>query len=610
MNLLYKVSCLLVAMLVVNGSYAQDYFLEKLKDNINTTTYNEISPSVSKDGNTLFFTRVGYPVFEKTLYDDGYNLASIFTEPQYYEHLSTLFSSIAGESVADPIASGFNQDIWMAHSINGEFDVIQHPSYPLNNALPNSICALTPSANEAIVINQFSAKGGMQKGFSRVRYKEDGSWSFPEAVNINNYHNSGPDVNMTMSSDGNVLILSMEREDAFGRSDLYVCFRTGDNQWSTPKNLGPYVNTVYRETTPYLSDDMRTIYYASDRGNNSVGGSDIFVQTRTDDSWEKWTMPRRFRFPINSRANDSHPYFNTATGYLYFTSNREGSSDIYRIQIEEPQPSGLTIQGIVLNAETMQPESAMILCTPEHNQRQQYIYQSDNGNFRLVVEPDTKYQLVAEKVGFNNEAKALYFPKDNFEIGKTVELTLYLNPATQALSTEEPLLASLDQPVLPPPSKPAAAPEAKVRKSRPRAVNLNDEQANLAVGTQLELEPIYFSRSQATVLHKSYPELDRLARFLKKHPKVHILIAGHTDNQGEASALRKLSKDRAEAIRDYLVGKMNINAHRIKTIGYGASKAINDNGSERLRKLNRRVEVEIIHLDNSLGANAKPLDKK
>jgi len=119
------------------------------------------------------------------------------------------------------------------------------------------------------------------------------------------------------------------------------------------------------------------------------------------------------------------------------------------------------------------------------------------------------------------------------------------------------------------------------------------------VGKKIDLKPIYFMQSKAVVRKDSYQEIDRLAYYLKQHPGIYIKVSGHTDNQGEKTSLLKLSEERAKAIKDYLVYKQYINPLRIETVGYGGDQPINDNSSDRLRKKNRRVEVEVTSLGKS-----------
>ncbi|MEO1517424.1 MAG: OmpA family protein [Bacteroidota bacterium] len=569
MNLFNKWSGLLCLLLsCVHWGHAQDYVLEKLNDSINSDSYDEIAPCVSADGQTVFFTRVGHPGFEKSLHENGQDLHQELKPQQYQQRLNDIFSILEGGPVHDPVASGFNQDIWVGRSVDAAFDLVYHPGYPLNNALPNSVSTLMPSGHEMIVINQFAQGGGMKKGFSSIVQKKDGSWSFPEAIEIDNYHNSGPDVNLTLSADGNTLILAMEREDAVGRSDLYVSFRRADNSWSKPQNLGPYINTPYREGTPFLCADMKTLFYASDRGNNSAGGSDIFMQTRLDDSWQVWSAPKRFRYPVNSRSNDSHPYFNESTGHLYFTSNRHGSSDIFRIQIEKPEPIGVSISGLVLHAETRQPLSSDVLMAVQNSSSFEYFPTDANGRFQLIVPTGKTVSLKGVKQDFEGAELVVDASMD----GQT--LTLLLKPLQLIASVDEAPVHDLQAPV----------------EERPLA---------LAVGDKIELAPIYFQQSKPAVLKRSFPGLNHLANFLVEHPNIYIRIEGHTDNRGEEASLLKLSKERAEAIKEYLVYKRRINPVRIQTVGHGGNRPVNDNSTEALRKQNRRVEVEVIHVGSS-----------
>src|SRR5690606_27123751 len=104
----------------------------------------------------------------------------------------------------------------------------------------------------------------------------------------------------------------------------------------------------------------------------------------------------------------------------------------------------------------------------------------------------------------------------------------------------------------------------------------------LEVGSKIELDPIYFKQSTPVVLSTSYPTLNILANYLKENQNISIRIEGHTDNQGDADLLLKLSEDRAEAIKDYLVYKMRIAPLRIETVGYGATKPVNDNSTDEL----------------------------
>jgi len=105
-------------------------------------------------------------------------------------------------------------------------------------------------------------------------------------------------------------------------------------------------------------------------------------------------------------------------------------------------------------------------------------------------------------------------------------------------------------------------------------------------------DKITFELGSAEIQPTSYPELDKIAEILKQK-KVRVRIEGHTDDIGEAAFNQLLSEKRAESIKNYLVLK-GLDPKRFETVGYGESKPIADNKTEKGRAQNRRVEFLII----------------
>jgi len=91
------------------------------------------------------------------------------------------------------------------------------------------------------------------------------------------------------------------------------------------------------------------------------------------------------------------------------------------------------------------------------------------------------------------------------------------------------------------------------------------ELVKIEEGEKMDLPPVYFEQSTATVKSNSFTVLDELADFMRQHYNVRIRIEGHTDNQGEPDELLRLSEDRAKAIKNYLVGTKRISPLRIAT---------------------------------------------
>jgi outer membrane protein OmpA-like peptidoglycan-associated protein len=107
------------------------------------------------------------------------------------------------------------------------------------------------------------------------------------------------------------------------------------------------------------------------------------------------------------------------------------------------------------------------------------------------------------------------------------------------------------------------------------------------------LKNVFFETGLSTLKNESYPALNELVEALKAKPDLVIGIAGHTDNVGSPESNMKLSADRANAVRDYLL-KHGIDPKRVVATGYGESEPVAPNDTPEGRQQNRRTEVRII----------------
>jgi OmpA-OmpF porin, OOP family len=519
----------------------QSYIVEKLDSTINSKEFDEVTPIVTHDGGTLFFTRVGSSDFNKTIWIDGKDVSDDYKYNEYLHNLREIYSEIAAKPiVGNPEKSDFNQDIWYVESREKPFDHLNHPPSPLNNALPNSICSLTPDGDTYIVVNQFSKDGGMNKGFSLVQQLPDGSWSDPEPMLIDDYNVSSAAISMTMSNDGNVLIMSLPKSQGSKDNDLFISFKIGEKHWSAPKNMGLLVNTNYNELTPHLSPDGLELYFASNRPA-SVGGLDLFFISRLGDGWENWSKPRRFVEPINTTGDESQPYFNMTTGQLYFSSKRDGTHDIYRVKIAPEIEQELTLKGRIINTTTGQPLDGRVMYGEADAPFYEKYVETIEGYFLIRVKQGKPIKMIAYKPGYINHEVILNYDKRVF-FGNPQDVTLYLD--------------------------------------------------SVAIGGTISLNPIYFKRSTPVILQESYSELDYLVEIMRQFTEINITVEGHTDANGTRETLMKLSEDRANEVRKYLI-KNKIHPKRISTIGYGATKPLSKKTDEESQKLNRRVEFRI-----------------
>lgn len=113
-----------------------------------------------------------------------------------------------------------------------------------------------------------------------------------------------------------------------------------------------------------------------------------------------------------------------------------------------------------------------------------------------------------------------------------------------------------------------------------------------ARGEAVVLKGVNFQSGSAKLTPDSYAALDDVAAALQDNPDLKVEIAGHTDASGSAQLNRRLSRQRAEAVRSYLIGK-GVKPDRLTAVGYGSSAPVASNDTEEGKRANRRVELRI-----------------
>ena len=107
------------------------------------------------------------------------------------------------------------------------------------------------------------------------------------------------------------------------------------------------------------------------------------------------------------------------------------------------------------------------------------------------------------------------------------------------------------------------------------------------------LKDLYFLQSQDVILPESIPELESIYAFLEKNPSAKIELQGHTDSQGDFNLNLELSRNRALAVKNFMI-KKGIDEKRISTRGFGGTRPIASNQTEETRRKNRRVELLVL----------------
>ncbi len=438
------------------------------------------------------------------------------------------------------------QDVWVSHKDdNGIFGKAVNIGPPVNNSGNNFATAVTADGNGLLLGNIYNPDSSLSQGVS-ISYTNGMDWSWPKMLEIDSLDIIGNRSSYSIASNGKILLISAQRNDSHGGNDVYASFLGKDGVWSKPLNLGPKLNTAADEETPFLAADNVTLFFSSD-GYCGYGSNDIFVSRRLDDSWTNWSAPENLGPVINTPGWDAYFTMPASGDDSYFISSNSGygNEDIFRIKLPEslkPRPV-ILIRGKVLNSKTGLPLSSNIKYEILPTGTEAGIARSNpvTGEYRLTLPGGFKYGFLAEAPGF-------------ISINENLDLT--------NLGSYGEIVRDL-----------SLVPAEK--------------------GETARINNIFFNFAEYDLLPDSFSELNRLADFLEKNPKVFIEIDGHTDNVGSEQNNLVLSLKRAQSVANFLFGK-GIDSKRIKVKGFGKQRPVASNSTDEGRRMNRRVEFTII----------------
>ena len=104
---------------------------------------------------------------------------------------------------------------------------------------------------------------------------------------------------------------------------------------------------------------------------------------------------------------------------------------------------------------------------------------------------------------------------------------------------------------------------------------------------------ILFDSSKATIRPESHDKLAEIVKVMEEYSYANFKLEGYTDSTGNVAKNLQLSKDRAAAVKDFLILR-GISADRLSSEGYGIDKPIASNKTVAGRTENRRVEILLV----------------
>jgi tetratricopeptide (TPR) repeat protein len=207
----------------------------------------------------------------------------------------------------------------------------------INNQLKSGKTAV-PTAITGDGKTLYIVRDDNDNGNIYVSNYENGKWSKMRKLN-KKINSSDWESHASVTKDGKTLFFTSDRPGGYGGLDIYkseIDEETGD--WGEPINLGPTINSVYDEETPYIINDGKILYFSS-QGHYGMGGFDIFYSSLLDNG--KWTSPMNLGYPLNTVGNDLF-YLPRSNGeYAIFPLNGndrgyEQQNDIYKIRVPVP----------------------------------------------------------------------------------------------------------------------------------------------------------------------------------------------------------------------------------------------------------------------------------
>lgn len=439
-----------------------------------------------------------------------------------------------------------------------------------------------------------------EEDFYSSKFVND-SWQAREALGapIKSGYNEGA---QCISPDGRYLFYTLCNTDyGLGSCDLYWAKRIGE-KWSRPRNFGEPVNSKHWESQPTIAPDGRTIIFASNRPGG-YGGVDLWKTTMTEEG--VFTVPENLGATINTKGDDTAPFIHSDGKTLYFCSDGRpgmGGKDIY-------------YSTLMSNGEWSTPVNmGYPLNTP-----------ADEINICINAAGTTGFIASDKEGGFGG--LDLY----SFTLDEKLRPTpvTYLKGRVIDAFTKKPISAQIEMidlnndKLLTATSSDPETGEFLACILTGTNVLLNvsnplypfysenfqiDKEASeiepyikdiplskASVGSTYILKNIFFDFDKSELHPESFVELNLLAEYLKNNHDIIIEIGGHTDNQGSDEYNNQLSLSRAKAVYDYLLSQ-GIDASQISYKGYGKSQPIADNNTEEGRATNRRTEFKIIEI--------------
>ena len=301
----------------------------------------------------------------------------------------------------DALPNGsYPSDIYLSEVKDGKFGKAKKIGENINSVEGSEeIVGLTADGSKMVVyMEDITGNGDLYLSF-----KNGGAFMEPAALPkvVNSKY---IEIAASISNDGRSIYFASNKPGGYGGTDLYVSRLLPNGKWGPAQNLGPTINTKYDEDFPNISPDGNVLFFSS-KGHSGMGGYDIFRAT-WDRKKSKFNTVENMRFPINTPDDDLNFRISETGRYGYMSSLRadgSGDLDIYRVQFNEVEPQYTLISGFVKDSEGNEINADEVYLAVIDLEKDEvygdYKPNRDNGRYVMILPPG-KYEITLEVDGY------------------------------------------------------------------------------------------------------------------------------------------------------------------------------------------------------------------
>lgn len=347
--------------------------------------------------------------------------------------------------------------------------------------------------------------------------RKNGQWTkpvkLPAPVNTNHY-----DAMPAISPDGKWLYFTSSRPGGQGGMDLYRCQLLSGLKFGPVQNLGAPVNSDANETSPSILHTGKTLYFSSSRSGGQ-GGFDLYYAEKGLAG--QWLPPVNMGPEVNTSADEMFFSLPLGADYIYTSSGstQESTEDLYKLKIPpwlKPKPAAI-LAGTVLDAVTKKPLVITVGYRRGQGKKKKISTSEKTGGFEINIENGYLYKLEFNESGYFYQSREFDFSEYPLEGKKK--------------------FTQLMEPVKP--------------------------------GTKIFENQVFFQTGGSDLTDESKIALSNLIDFLKLNPDIQLEIRAYADRRGLKWKNQKLSQDRANRVRQYLV-EAGLKPERFQAVGGGA----------------------------------------